>query len=214
LLEHSWGTYLGSLVVSKKPELFHAYIGIGQMGAAKESEMEIYNFILKTAINKRDNRAQKQIEKVVFTDSYYKNRAYGEIRSKFTNKYGGGFKRTGYSNFETLKHIFTCPNYTFKERLNILRGSSHSYQSLAPFIHTTDLLELVPTLNLPVFILQGLYDYQTTHTQANRFYNSVKAPYKKMYTFNYSAHAPFIEEEERFNTIIKDDVLKIIKCNH
>lgn len=170
-----------------------------------------YKFILKTAINKRDNRAQKQIEKVVFNDTYYENRSYVEIKSKFTNKYGGGFKRTGYSNFETLKHILTCPNYTFKERLNILRGSSYSYQSLAPFMHTTDLVELVPTLNLSVFILHVLYDYQTTHPQANRFYESVEAPYKKMYTFIHSAHTPFIEEEECFNTIIKDEVLKNIK---
>lgn len=210
LLGHSWGTYLGSLVASNKPELFHAYIGVGQIGSAKESEMETYNFILKTALDKRDNQAQKQIEKVVFNDTYYENRSYGAIRSKFTNKYGGGFKRTGYSNFETLKQILTCPNYTFIERLNILKGSSYSYKSLAPIIHTTDLVELVPTLNLPVFILHGLYDYQTTHTQANRFYESVEAPYKKMYTFNHSAHTPFIEEEERFNAIIKNDILNNI----
>lgn len=211
LLGHSWGTFLGSLVAREKPELFHAYIGIGQIGSAKESEKETYHFILQTAIAKRDNRAQKQIEKVAFNDTYYKNRSYGAIKEKFTNKYGGGFKRTGYSHFKILKHAFTCPHYSFQERMNIIPGSIYSYQSLAHIMATTDLVELIPTLNLPVFILQGVHDYQTTYTQAKRFYESIEAPYKKMYTFHNSAHAPFIEEEERFYTIMQEDVLKIMK---
>lgn len=214
MLGHSWGSYLGSLVASKRPDLFHAYIGVGQMGSAKESEQEAYNFILKTAINKNDKRAIKQIEKVTFDENYYKNPLYGGIKAKFTNKYGGGFTNSGYSNFKILRHVFTCPHYTLKERLNIFRGSILSWQSLGRVMATTDLIQLVPTLNLPVFIFQGLYDYQTTHTQAKRFYESVKAPYKKMYTFNNSSHTPFIEEEERFYLIIQDEILKKIKVNN
>ncbi|MFD2762412.1 alpha/beta fold hydrolase [Lentibacillus juripiscarius] len=210
LLGHSWGTYLGSLVANKKPELFHAYIGVGQVGAAKESENETYNFILKTAINQNDKRAAKKIEKVIFDENYYKNRTYGAVRAKYTNKYGVGFKRDGYSSFENLRHVFSCPNYTLKERMNIIRGSFSSYQWLGHVMATTDLVELVPTLNLPVFILQGQHDYQTTHTQAKRFYESITAPHKKMFTFENSSHTPFIEEPERFYEIMQDEVLGIM----
>lgn len=206
LLGHSWGTYLGSLVASMHPELFHAYIGIGQIGSAKESEKETYHFILNTAIRNRDNRAQKQIEKVTFHEKYYKDRSYGAIRAKYTNKYGGSFKRSGYSNFETLKHVLACPNYSFKERINIFRGSIYAYESLGKVMGTTDLVKLVPTLNLPVFILQGQHDYQTTFTQAKRFFESIKAPSKKMYTFNNSSHSPHIEERERFYNIVQNDI--------
>src|SRR5699024_477796 len=60
LLCHSWGTILGSLVANRYPERFHAYIGVGQMGSAKESERESYDFILKKAIENQDTRAQKR----------------------------------------------------------------------------------------------------------------------------------------------------------
>jgi proline-specific peptidase len=211
LLGHSWGTILGSLVASQYPERFHAYIGVGQMGSAKESEKEAYDFILKTAIKNRDTRAQKQIEKVTFDkETYYRNRAYGEIKSTFINKYGVGFKRTGYSNLETLKDIMSCSNYTFKERLNILRGSFSSYQSLGHTMAKTDLVKRVPKLDLPFFILHGLHDYQTTYTQAKRFYESVEAPAKKMYTFEHSAHAPFLEEKDRFYRILREGVLEVV----
>lgn len=208
LLGHSWGTYLGSLTAHKYPDLFHAYIGVGQIGSAKESERESYDFIVKEATQQNDQRALKQIEKINFDENYYKDHTYGSFRSKYTNKYGGGFKRSGYSNVEILKHIFFCPHYTFKERLNILRGSFSSYQTLGQVMATTDLVDLVPSLAIPVFILQGKYDYQTSHTQAKRFYQAIEAPYKEMYTFKHSAHSPFIEEKERFYQIMQKEVLK------
>jgi len=207
LLGHSWGSILGSLAASKHPELFHAYIGIGQIGSALESEKEAYDFILNNAKNKGDSRAQKQIESVQVDASYYKNRSYGEMKSKYVNAYGGGFKRGGYSNIETLKHILACPNYSFKEKINILRGSNYAWQSLGGSIAALDLVKLVPSLELPVFILHGEHDYTTTWSQANRFYESVSAPFKKMYTFSNSAHSPFVEEPERFYEIIENEIL-------
>lgn len=58
LFGHSWGSYLGSLAAHKNPELFHAYIGVGQIGSAKGSEHETYNFILNTAKSKKKINAQ------------------------------------------------------------------------------------------------------------------------------------------------------------
>lgn len=90
--------------------------------------------------------------------------------------------------------------------MNILKRSYYSYQSLGHVMTTTDLVELVPTLNLPVFIYQGLglHDYQTTH-QAKHFYESVKASNTKMYTFKHSSRTSFFEEPERFHHIIQEE---------
>lgn len=209
ILGHSWGTYLGCLVASKKPELFHAYLGIGQVASMKESEQETYDYILKTAIDQNDQAGKKQIEKVAFDQvTYYRNRSYGSIRDKLTNQYGAGFIRSGYSNFAMLKDIFTSLNYRFKERLNIIIGSTYSYQSLGRVLAMTDLIELVPALDLPVYILQGQHDYRTTLTQAKRFFESIEAPYKKMFVFNHSAHSPHLEEQERFYEIIETEILE------
>lgn len=38
LIGHSWGSLLGILTAEKYPELFHAYIGVGQFVSAKEQE--------------------------------------------------------------------------------------------------------------------------------------------------------------------------------
>jgi len=59
-----------------------------------------------------------------------------------------------------------------------------------------------------------MHEYQTTHTQAKRFYDSIEAPVKKMYTFKHSSHTPFLEEQEHFYKIIRDEVLEILKGNY
>lgn len=44
----------------------------------------------------------------------------------------------------------------------------------------------------------------TTHNQAKRFYEQLKAPYKRFYTFEESAHTPFYEEKSRFYQVIQE----------
>lgn len=53
---HSWGTYLGIQTAARAPQLYNAYIGIGQISQPRESELQAYQFMLaqyKTAGNKR-----------------------------------------------------------------------------------------------------------------------------------------------------------------
>lgn len=45
LMGHSWGTIIGSKVVSIRSDLFHAYIGVGQIGSQSASKKENYHVI-------------------------------------------------------------------------------------------------------------------------------------------------------------------------
>lgn len=201
---HSWGTFLGTLAISNHPEYFHAYIGIGQINDFTASEQASYDFMLSTATAKNDSRAIQRIKSVPFDDNFYKNSKYGQLKSKYINKYGGGFKRDGYSTLQTLKDVFTCPNYNIQERLNIMSGSLYSYHSLSETLATTILTDSVQKLEVPVFILHGIHDYQTTYFEGKRFYELIDAPMKKLYTFEHSAHAPFLDETDEFYRVLNE----------
>ncbi|WP_054707893.1 alpha/beta hydrolase [Bacillus sp. JCM 19041] len=186
LMGHSWGTFLGSLTASAHPDLYHAYLGVGHVGSAKETEKETYQFILNQAKETGNQKWISEIEKVEFDDQYYKKQEYNVIREKYTNKFGGGFLRKGYSHYQGLKDVFTTRFYTLKERANVFRGSFASYQALGEVLATTDLVNEVKEFAIPVYIFQGKHDRLTSHRQALRFYNEIKAPKKNFFTFEHS----------------------------
>ncbi|WP_026909099.1 alpha/beta fold hydrolase [Paucisalibacillus globulus] len=204
---HSFGTLLASIVVSRYPQYFHAYIGVGQFGRHFESNKHTYNFLLETSIKQGDKKAEKDIRSVTFDREFYKNQGYRRILGRYLNKFGGGTKRTGYSNWKGIKDLFACSQYTWKERFNIPKGIFYSYDALSETIAKADAVIQAPRMEVPIYIFHGLFDYQTSYKEAKRFFEKVEAPLKKIYTFENAAHSPFIEEKERFIHILKKDVL-------
>jgi len=50
LVGHSWGSVVGVIAASRRPDLFSAYIGIGQMSRMAESELISYQWTLEQAL--------------------------------------------------------------------------------------------------------------------------------------------------------------------
>jgi pimeloyl-ACP methyl ester carboxylesterase len=72
---------------------------------------------------------------------------------------------------------------------------------------TTDLADEVPELTIPVYFLHGIYDYTCSYTEAKSYFEQLKAPIKGFYTFDQSAHSPIMEEPEKAQKIMLEDVL-------
>ncbi|ENH96194.1 hypothetical protein J416_11842 [Gracilibacillus halophilus YIM-C55.5] len=207
LCGHSWGTLLGSIIAHRQPQNYHAYIGIGQMGRHTESNRDTYEFLLETAIKRGDKKAEKDIRSVTFDKEFYKNKGYRRILGRYLNKFGGGTKKAGYSNWQGVKDLFTCHRYTWKERLNIPKGIFTSYDALSETMAKSDSVLLAPRFEVPVFIIHGMNDYSTSYKEAKRFYEKIEAPSKKIFTFDNCAHSPFLEDQDTFMKILKTEVL-------
>ena len=54
--------------------------------------------------------------------------------------------------------------------------------------------------------MQGANDYNCPTTLVEAYFKIITAPIKRLYIFNYSAHAPNYEEPERFHLIVKEIV--------
>lgn len=172
------------------------------MGRHYESNGHTYEFLLKTALERGDKKAEKTIRSVTFDQSFYKNQGYRKILGSYLNKYSGGTKRAGYSNWQGVKELFFCKKYSLKERFNIPKGIFYSYDCLAKTFAKADVAKIAPQFEVPVFIIHGSYDYQTSHREAMRFYEKIGAPLKKFYTFENCAHFPFLEEQKKFPEIL------------
>ena len=58
------------------------------------------------------------------------------------------------------------------------------------------------------YFLQGRYDYQTPHAVGTSFFEQLDAEDKQFFTFENSAHSPFMDEPGRFNEVIVQEILK------
>ena len=77
---------------------------------------------------------------------------------------------------------------------------------------STNFHEDILKVDVPVYIFQGLYDYQVSYRLAKEYFDRLEAPKKKFFTFENSAHSPITEEYERFNEVVIN-ILKVKLSN-
>ena len=95
-----------------------------------------------------------------------------------------------------------------KEKIDLWHGKASSGVSvLWSTMLATDLSQQMPELDLPVYFLEGIYDYTCSYTEAKAYFEKLQAPVKGFYTFEQSAHSPFFEEPEKTQKILLEDVL-------
>ncbi|MDP3450381.1 MAG: alpha/beta hydrolase, partial [Anaerolineaceae bacterium] len=101
----------------------------------------------------------------------------------------------------------TFREYTLMEKVNLWRAKARNGVSI---IWNTslnmNLSQEVPELNLPVYFLEGVYDYTCSYSLAREYFELLKAPVKGFYTFDQSAHSPIFEEPEKSLRILREDV--------
>ena len=202
LFGHSWGSIVGSLVAHQYPEHYYAYIGTGQIGRYLESATDTVRFVKQNAQYREDKRALKRANKVVFDQELHTSRPLVQVLS-YVNKYRGGMKRSGYSTWQGFVDVLRSKHYTDRQKFNVIPGSFQTYKEVGEFMVHADLAKLTPNFDLPIYILHGRHDFQTSILEAERFYELIEAPYKEFHVFEESAHSPFVEEKEQFVTVLQ-----------
>jgi len=212
LMGHSWGSYLGLLAVKEKPELFHAYIGVGQITNQYESEKISYKYMLEQYHLEGNKKMVRKLEKHNILESNSNFTEYEKIRDTALDDLGLGMMRNVRSGFSGIYiPIMKNKEYTFKERNNIWKGKKFysGKTNLNNTIINTNLFEEIKSVSIPVYFFHGVYDYAVSHELAKDFHKCLEAPLKGFYSFHNSAHSPIFEEPELVRKILIEDVIKV-----
>ena len=94
------------------------------------------------------------------------------------------------------------PEYTWADRVNVLRGITASMRLLWPQLLEVDLFEMVPEMKVPVFLVEGRHDHEVPSSLSARWFDALVAPSKELIWFEHSAHMPNFEETARFDEIM------------
>jgi pimeloyl-ACP methyl ester carboxylesterase len=203
----SWGSALGMLTIAKYPNLFYTYVGIGQISDMGRSEKASYQWTLQQASLHHDIKALRELEAMgppPYSGDWLKK---FNTQRKYVAKYGGemyGNKLGG--NSIMVRSIVFSPEYTMMDRLSYNSAAQRSLRLLHPQLMTINFFSAALKLNIPVFFAEGRYDRVVPSSLAAEYYETLNAPFKHLTWFEGSAHMPDIEEHQRFQKLLIEQV--------
>jgi pimeloyl-ACP methyl ester carboxylesterase len=208
LLGHSWGSFLGIQVAARRPDLFHAYVGMGQLSHQLRSEVAAHAYLLDAYRAQGDTAMLRKLEAAPVSMADGLSDAWMRLRDEAMHKAGVG---TTHDMASVITGIFLPVwrnrAYTVGEKIAIWRGKAWSRSLLWDKVLHTDLTIAVDRLDLPVYFWVGRHDYTTSYDLARDYFQRLSAPVKGFYTFENSAHSPLFEEPQRAREILRKDVL-------
>ncbi|WP_338357396.1 alpha/beta hydrolase [Yeosuana marina] len=209
----SWGTTVSAFMVQKRPELYQAYIGIGQMANQPLSEQMSYDFVMNEALKQNDTASINQLKQIGRPP--YPNKTAREmadacdIERLIVNKYAPP-QRDPF-HFNIIKNIFLDNGLTFKEKFAPAINPQligNAYWLLWPTCFNINLMRDVPEWKIPVYIIQGENDHYTETSLAKEYFDSIKAPEKKWFLFKDAWHAANFDFPEKYRSIYINEILK------
>ena len=191
VLGHSWGTYLGMLLVQRYPEMFYAYVGVGQIGDSSKTPSAQEAFVRAKATEAHDQQALHQL-------------AGGDegARKGLVVHFGGDIHGMS-SSLPLVKMGLHAPEYNVFDFGRYLAGLIFYYRHMPNELRHAGPAGHVSSVAVPVYFFAGDYDEIAPTSLASDYLNQLQAPKKAMIPFANSAHWPFIEETEKFAAEMK-----------
>lgn len=208
LMAHSWGSYIGIQAAARAPELYQAYIGIGQISNQMESEKIAYDYMLKYYEAAGDEKTVKELQGLSFKTMDHLPKDYEKIRDDVMHRVGIGTTREMKSVVTGIfMPVMQNSEYTLREKINIWRGKAFSNASvLNDDEYKSDLSNTITKLKIPVYFFSGIYDYTVNYSMSEDYLKKIDAPVKGFYLFKESAHSPIFEEPKKVVEIMNEDV--------
>ena len=194
VLGHSWGSSLGIQLAQRHPDWLHAYIGIGQVTDAMESERRGWRYTMDAARKEGNQDAIRELASIapyaapgkplVLKDLY--------LQRKWLARYGGAvYGRTGFDAESAAAKL--APEYTDADLKTMWDGTEFSSSRMLTDVLAQD-FSVYTNFRCPIVIFNGRHDYNVSASATAEWFDKVKAPAKQLVWFEDSAHEIFNEE--------------------
>jgi pimeloyl-ACP methyl ester carboxylesterase len=191
---HSWGSALGVLYAARRPEKVAAYVGCGQYGDAAAGEAASYAYALREAERRGKRRTLKKLRAIgppphARKELMIERTCVARLEGMMRPAKWWDLARVALGVRESS--ILDLPRH--------VRGFNFSLDALWTEASRLNLLELAPSLQMPVFFFLGRNDHWVPPEVSVAYFEALAAPSKELVWFERSGHEPFADEAEKFN---------------
>ena len=213
ILGESWGSALGVLLVQSSPELYCAFVGTAQMVEFVETDLHMYDLVLKLAKERGDTEQIEKMKNQGLPPYYgkgmvWKFSALSQYLSKYMAK-NPEIERTGYN---TLSEV-GGPEYGLYDKVSWMLGLVTTFNQVYPQLYDIDLSKQATKLDVPVYLMMGRYDVNASPEMAEEYFNAIEAPHKEFIWFEHSGHEVWRNEPDKLVDLMVNVVLKETKMN-
>ena len=204
LVGHSWGTIIGLKAALKRPELFYAYVGIGQVINSIDNERLSYEYAVGQAEKFKNAEAIKELKSIYpYPGNEPLTRERIIIARKWAQFYGGLSAYRKESKYYFYAPLLS-PEYSAKDVDAIDEGNVATLGRVLPEFLAVD-FKTVKKFPIPVFMFMGRHDYTTPSKPTEEWLNELNAPLKKGIWFENSAHlVPFEEPGKMLLSLVEN----------
>jgi len=205
LVGQSWGSTLGVLAAQRRPELYQAFVGTGQMVSQRETDRIFYEDTLAWAraegkgdlVDTLTEIGQPPYESILDYEHAlsYEHEVYPYDHSR--NSEGKG----GFS-----ENLFV-EEYTLLEQIHNLGAFLDTFSALYPQLQQIDFRQDATRLDIPVYLVQGRHEARGRAELAGEWFAQLEAPAKKLVVLETSGHRPPFEQPEQFARVMTETVL-------
>lgn len=207
LVGQSWGSTLGVLAAQRRPELYSAYVGVGQMVSQLATDRIFYDDTLEWARKRGDDALAGELAAIgsppydrmldYETALSYEHEVYPYDHSPNSEGEGG------------FSENFLVDEYSLIDKVHLLGAFMDTFSVLYPQLQSLDFRTQVPRLEVPAFFVQGAHEAPGRAGPFEEWYAMLEAPTKDAVTFDTSGHRPMFEQPGRFVDYLVEQVLPV-----
>jgi len=212
LLGESWGSTLGVLAVQQRPDLFHAYVGSGQMVSQRVTDQLIWRDLLAHAQASQNWDLYDQVLTLgepPYRDTPWANSFvmghYGALETPYTPP--AGYVERGESSGIGPFFGIMGSEYGFVDKANAIRGLVDMFSLMYPQLQQIDFRADVPELGVPVWVLDGEHELAGRRDLAHEWFAQLSAPSKELVTYADAGHSVVFEQADAFHRLMVDEIV-------
>ena len=196
LVGHSWGAALALLHARDHPEAVAAVVAVAPLVSTRAAARAEFDFVLDEAVHREDDDALAKLREIGAPP--YESSAELLAVERLADRYGAVFHDPPSRAWLVLRGVLGGL-VTPGEIPRMIRANEVSLAAMHDELQTLDLRESVPSLAVPVVFMLGRHDRHVDARIAAAWYETLRAPSKRLIWFERSAHNVPFEEPERFN---------------